>query len=129
MIQLAPGTIPTAPAGEATLPPPAHRPLPRAPFAWRLRGVAGPPAGLTFNLGGEIRMGRDGTRCALLVDEPAVSREHAVLTPDGQRRVWRIRRVSTKAPLYLNGQEVQEARLAAGDQIQVGTWVLVLEVA
>jgi RsiW-degrading membrane proteinase PrsW (M82 family) len=128
MIQLAPGSFPAA-AGESTLPPPPQRPLPRAPFAWRLRGVAGPPAGLTFNLSGEIRMGRDGTRCALLVDEPAVSREHAVLIPDGQRRVWRIRRVSTKAPLYLNGQEVQEARLAAGDQIQVGTWVLVLEVA
>lgn len=129
MIQLPPGALAMAPAGETTVPPAPQRPLPRAPLAWRLRGVAGPPAGLTFNLSGEIRMGRDGTRCTLHVDEPAVSREHAVLTPDTARQAWRIRRVSTKAPLYLNGNEVQEARLTPGDQIQVGSWVLVLEVA
>jgi RsiW-degrading membrane proteinase PrsW (M82 family) len=127
MVQLPPGAF--AAAGVTTVPPPPRRPVPRGPFAWRLRGVAGPPAGLTFNLSGEIRLGRDGARCALHVDEPAVSREHAVLSPDGERRAWRIRRVSTKAPLYLNGLEVQEARLTPGDQIQVGTWVLVLEVA
>jgi RsiW-degrading membrane proteinase PrsW (M82 family) len=119
--------VPVVAAGE-TLPPPPQRPAPpRASLAWRLRGVSGPPAGRTFDLNGEMRMGRDGSRCVLHVDEPTVSREHAVLTPDGERRAWRIRRVSTKAPLYLNGQEVQEARLTPGDQIQVGSWVLVLE--
>ena len=118
--------VPVAPAGE-TLPPPPQRPAPRASLAWRLRGVSGPPVGRTFDLNGEIRVGRDGTRCVLHVDEPTVSREHAVLSPDSERRAWRIRRVSTKAPLYLNGQEVQEARLTPGDQIQVGSWVLVLE--
>jgi hypothetical protein len=127
MIQLPPGGLDRS--DEVTMPPPNRPPLARASSAWRLRGVAGPPAGLTFNLSGEIRLGRDGTRCALHVDEPTVSREHAVLSPDSQRRVWSIRRVSTKAPLYLNGHEVQEARLAVGDQIQVGSWVLVLEVA
>lgn len=115
-----------APVNE-TLPPPPHRPIPRAPLSWRLRGVSGPPAGRTFELDGEVRVGRDGHRCVLHVDEPTVSREHAVLTPDVERRAWRIRRVSTKAPLYLNGQEVQEARLTPGDQIQVGSWVLILE--
>jgi hypothetical protein len=129
MIQLPRGALSSIAPDEPTVPPPLRQPLPRTPFVWRLRGVAGPPAGLTFNLSGEIRVGRDGTRCALHVDEPTVSREHAVLIPDDKRRAWSIRRVSTKAPLYLNGQEVQEARLAAGDQIQVGSWVLVLEVA
>jgi hypothetical protein len=33
------------------------------------------------------------------------------------------------AQALLNGHEVQEARLTPGDQIQVGSWVLVLEVA
>lgn len=119
--------VPVISATQATVPPPPQRPAPRASLAWRLRGVSGPPSGRTFDLNGEVRVGRDGTRCVLHVDEPTVSREHAVLTPDTERRAWRIRRVSTKAPLYLNGQEVQEARLTPGDQIQVGSWVLVLE--
>lgn len=124
-----PAAVAGASAGAPTVAPPPRRQAPTASSAWRLRGVAGPPAGRTFDLAGETRVGRDGARCALHVDEPTVSREHAVLMPDDERRAWKIRRVSTKAPLFLNGQEVQEARLTPGDQIQVGTWVLVLEVA
>ena len=127
MIQV-PASV-AASASAVTVPPPPRRQSLGGAGCWRLRGVAGPPAGRTFDLAGEIRVGRDGARCALHVDEPTVSREHAVLMPDDGRRAWMIRRVSTKAPLYLNGHEVQEARLTPGDQIQVGSWVLVLEVA
>jgi RsiW-degrading membrane proteinase PrsW (M82 family) len=99
------------------------------PSAWRLRGVAGPAFGLTFELQGETRLGRDPSRCAVLVDEKTVSREHAALVPDAGRSRWRLRRLTQRGPVYVNGRAVEEALLAPGDQIQVGTSVLVLEVA
>jgi RsiW-degrading membrane proteinase PrsW (M82 family) len=96
---------------------------------WRLRGVAGPAYGRTFDLLGETLMGRDPSRCAVLMDEKTVSREHAALVPDAVRSAWRLQRLSHRGHVYVNGQPVDEAFLAPGDQIQVGTSVLVLEVA
>jgi RsiW-degrading membrane proteinase PrsW (M82 family) len=99
------------------------------PGGWRLRGVAGPAFGRTFDLLGETRLGRDPARCAVLVDEKTVSREHAALVPDVQRSAWRLQRLSHSGHVFVNGRAVTDAFLAPGDQIQVGTSVLVLEVA
>jgi RsiW-degrading membrane proteinase PrsW (M82 family) len=96
---------------------------------WRLRGVAGPAFGRTFDLRGETRLGRDPARCAVLVDEKTVSREHASLVPDVERSAWRLQRLSHSGHVFVNGRAVTDAVLAPGDQIQVGTSVLVLEVA
>jgi len=96
---------------------------------WRLRGVAGPALGRTFDLLGETRLGRDPVRCAVLVDERTVSREHASLVPDVERSAWRLQRLSQSGHVFVNGRAVTDAFLAPGDQIQVGTSVLVLEVA
>ena len=96
---------------------------------WRLRGVAGPAFGRTFDLLGETRLGRDPARCAVLVDEMTVSREHATLVPDLERSAWRLQRLSHNGHVFVNGRAVTDAFLAPGDQIQVGTSVLVLEVA
>jgi RsiW-degrading membrane proteinase PrsW (M82 family) len=108
-------------------------PLVTAPAAasagWRLRGVAGPALGRTFDLLGETRLGRDPARCAVLVDEKTVSREHAALVPDVERSAWRLQRLSHSGHVFVNGRAVSDAFLAPGDQIQVGTSVLVLEVA
>jgi RsiW-degrading membrane proteinase PrsW (M82 family) len=100
-----------------------------AAASWRLRGVAGPAFGRTFDLMGETRLGRDPARCAVLMEEKTVSREHAALVPDPGRLAWRLQRLSHNAHVYVNGRAVDEAFLAPGDQIQVGTSVLVLEVA
>jgi RsiW-degrading membrane proteinase PrsW (M82 family) len=100
-----------------------------SPAVWRLRGVAGPTFGLTFDLLGETRLGRDPSRCAVLVDEKAVSREHAAVVPNAGRSAWRLQRLTQRGHVYLNGRAVEAAFLAPGDQIQVGTAVLVLEVA
>lgn len=97
--------------------------------AWRLRGVAGSALGRTFDLVGETRLGRDPARCAVLVDEKTVSREHASLVPDVERSAWRLQRLSQSGHVFVNGRAVTDAFLAPGDQIQVGTSVLVLEVA
>jgi len=99
------------------------------PGGWRLRGVAGPAFGRTFDLLGETRLGRDPARCAVLVDEKTVSREHAALVPDVERSAWRLQRLSHSGHVFVNGRAVNDAFLAPGDQIQVGTSVLVLEVA
>ena len=58
-----------------------------------------------------------------------MSREHVRLAPDGEGSAWRLQKLSQRAPVYLNGQPVEEAALAPGDQIQVGTSVLVFETA
>ncbi len=99
------------------------------PGGWRLRGVAGPAFGRTFDLLGETRLGRDPARCAVLVDEKTVSREHATLVPDVERSAWRLQRLSQSGHVFVNGRAVNDTFLAPGDQIQVGTSVLVLEVA
>jgi RsiW-degrading membrane proteinase PrsW (M82 family) len=118
---------PPLPAPAPVLAPPAA-PEDAAP-TWRLRGVAGPASGLTFDLLGETRMGRDAARCTVLMDEQTVSREHAALVPDPVHAAWRLQRLSRSGQVYVNGRAVEDAILAAGDQIQVGTSVLVLEVA
>jgi RsiW-degrading membrane proteinase PrsW (M82 family) len=100
-----------------------------AAAGWRLRGVAGPALGHTFDLLGETRLGRDPSRCAVLVDEKTVSREHATLVPDVEHSAWRLQRLSHSGHVFVNGRAVSDAFLAPGDQIQVGTSVLVLEVA
>jgi len=104
-------------------------PAPATAAGWRLRGVAGPALGRTFDLLGETRVGRDPVRCAVLVDERTVSREHASLVPDVERSAWRLQRLSQSGHVFVNGRAVTDAFLAPGDQIQVGTSVLVLEVA
>jgi hypothetical protein len=74
-------------------------------------------------------VGRDPSRCAVLMDEKTVSREHAALVPDAEHAAWRLQRLSQRGHVYVNGQPVDEVFLAPGDQIQVGSSVLVLEVA
>jgi RsiW-degrading membrane proteinase PrsW (M82 family) len=109
--------------------PAAVTAAPAATGGWRLRGVAGPALGRTFDLLGETRLGRDPARCAVLVDEKSVSREHASLVPDVERSAWRLQRLSQSGHVFVNGRAVTDAFLAPGDQIQVGTSVLVFEVA
>jgi len=122
-VTAAPAPVTAAPAAVVTAAPAA------AAAGWRLRGVAGPALGHTFDLLGETRLGRDPSRCAVLVDEKTVSREHATLVPDVEHSAWRLQRLSHSGHVFVNGRAVSDAFLAPGDQIQVGTSVLVLEVA
>jgi PrsW family intramembrane metalloprotease/Inner membrane component of T3SS, cytoplasmic domain len=122
----APVSAPSAARGAPVVSPPEA--APRA-AGWRLRGVAGPAFGRTFDLMGETRLGRDAARCAILMEEKTVSREHLALVPDPSRSAWRLQRLTHNGHVYVNGHPVDEAFLAPGDQIRVGTSVLVLEVA
>ena len=67
---------------------------------WRLRGLAGPVAGRTFDLDGEAVLGRDAKRCHVHLEEPTVSREHATLLPDPARAGWAVQRLSRTGPCW-----------------------------
>lgn len=83
-----------------------------------LVGIAGPLKGAILTLDStELSIGRDKGN-ALVIDEPAVSRQHCLVRAgeDG----YRIRDLASRNGTYVNGMPVKERTLHNGDQIQVG---------
>jgi pSer/pThr/pTyr-binding forkhead associated (FHA) protein len=89
--------------------------------------VQGPRGALLIPLGEElVRIGR-GVAADLHLDEPSVSRRHAILEPGEPPRILDDR---SSNGTFLNGLRVQQASLRNGDVISVGRVVLrYLEVA
>lgn len=87
------------------------RPLP--PKA-AIRGVSGAYFGKTKVLIGRVTIGRDAD-CDLVLDEPEISRKHAVIeaTPGGLV----LRDLGSVNGTFVNGAWVREAQLKIGDQI------------
>ena len=79
-----------------------------------LRGVTGPYFGKVIALTGRITIGRDPD-CDLVLDEPEISRKHAVIesTPAGLM----MRDLGSVNGTFVNGSWVREAKLKVGDQI------------
>jgi RsiW-degrading membrane proteinase PrsW (M82 family) len=97
--------------------------------AWRLRVLGGPAEGRLYPLDGiEVCVGRDPSRCAVHLPDLMVSRRHASLSPVEHGR-WRMRCLSDGLPVFLNGNEVEEAVVGVGDRLQVGATELLLEPA
>jgi Inner membrane component of T3SS, cytoplasmic domain/PrsW family intramembrane metalloprotease len=93
---------------------------------WRLRIVGGANQGRLYSLKGqEMLIGRDSARCQIHLGEAMVSRQHAVLLGEGKG--WRIRRLSTSSPLFVNGDSIEELLLKPGDLVQVGSTIFVAE--
>jgi hypothetical protein len=93
---------------------------------WRFRIVAGANQGRLYSLkGAEMLIGRDSARCQIQLGESMVSRQHAVLLAEGKG--WRIRRLSTSSPLYVNGESIEDVVLKPGDLVQVGSTIFVAE--
>jgi len=83
-----------------------------------LVGIAGPVKGAILTLDSkELSIGRDQGN-VLVIDEPAVSRQHCLVRAgeDG----YRIRDLASRNGTYVNGMPVKERTLHNGDQIQVG---------
>ena len=94
-------------------PPPADH-----PGSATLVGIAGPVKGAILTLDStELSIGRDKAN-VLVIDEPAVSRQHCLVRAreDG----YRIRDLASRNGTYVNGMPVKERTLHNGDQIQVG---------
>ncbi len=81
-----------------------------------LGGRAG--ANYTLEPAEENRIGR-GTECAVMLTDPLCSRVHAVITCD--RHGWRLRDNGSRNGTYVNNQKVDEAMLADGHYIRIGS--------
>ncbi len=93
---------PAAPVGAA--PAPVVGPPPANPTRAVLQGSAGV---FTVTPGIEMRVGRDGNNCAILLSDPAVSSIHATVRLDNGQ-LW-VRDENSNNGSFLNG-----ARLGAG---------------
>jgi Nif-specific regulatory protein len=67
---------------------------------------------------GENRIGR-GTECCVLLTDPLCSRVHAVITRE--EGMWRVRDASSRNGSFVNGQKVDDATLADGHFVRVGS--------
>ena len=66
----------------------------------------------------ENRIGR-GIDCAVVLPDPLCSRVHAVLTrANGQ---WLVRDAESRNGTYVNGQKIDEATIADGHTLRVGS--------
>ncbi len=79
-----------------------------------LRGVSGPYFGKVIPIAGRLTIGR-GNDCDLVLDEPEMSRRHAMVeaTPAG---IW-LRDLGSANGTYVNGVQVRDAVLFTGDQL------------
>lgn len=88
----------------------------------RVSGISGPFQGTTCSLAsGEVSVGRDPSN-QLWVSDPALSRQHCLLTQNGDR--YFIRDLGSLNGTVVNGMAVEELQLHHGDQIAIGTSVL-----
>ncbi|HEX4149762.1 MAG TPA: sigma 54-interacting transcriptional regulator [Pirellulales bacterium] len=67
---------------------------------------------------GENQLGR-GTECAVILTDPLCSRVHAVVTREAGS--WRVRDASSRNGTFVNGQKVDEATLAEGHFLRIGS--------
>jgi len=83
----------------------------------------GPNAGSTFLLEGDVSsLGRD-TKSDVFLDDITVSRSHARIERRGS--AFFVRDVGSLNGTYVNGDAVEETKLARGDELQIGKFKLV----
>ena len=80
-------------------------------------------AGSTFLLDGEVSSAGRNPDSAVFLDDVTVSRKHAVFERRGDGS-WFVRDVGSLNGTYVNGEQVDETKLASGDEVQVGKFKL-----
>jgi len=83
----------------------------------------GPNAGSTFLVQADSTSVGRSPDSAVFLDDVTVSRAHAVL----ERRAgdaWFVRDVGSLNGTYVNGEQVDETKLASGDEVQIGMFKL-----
>jgi pSer/pThr/pTyr-binding forkhead associated (FHA) protein len=79
----------------------------------------GPNAGSTFLLDEDTTSVGRSTDGDVFLDDVTVSRKHAIF----ERRTggaWFVRDVGSLNGTYVNGEQVDETKLASGDEVQIG---------
>ncbi|NIP18527.1 MAG: FHA domain-containing protein [Xanthomonadales bacterium] len=91
---------------------------------YRLKGTAGEVVNRNFPLSGRLLIGRSDD-CDVRIDDRAVAARHAavLVLEDGSVT---LRNLDPGFETQLNGEPVESARLAGGDEIRIGTcrWML-----
>lgn len=114
-IAYAPEAVDDSLAGEATI---------HGAFDFALVVERGARAGMAFVLApGETTIGRS-TKANIFLDDVTVSRRHAVVTMDDSG--LRLADVGSLNGTYVNGERLDEAQLAPGDEVIVGKFHLVV---
>lgn len=116
-----------------TLPPIEHEdeahdefPLPNdelQPGQALLLVTRGQTAGSTFLLDDDVTSAGRNPDSAVFLDDVTVSRKHAVFERRGDGS-WFVRDVGSLNGTYVNGEQVDETKLASGDEVQVGKFKL-----
>lgn len=94
----------------------------------RLVVRSGPLQGNHFTVTRDgVKIGRDTESCQVVLTEPTVSREHAVLLPAGSAGDVMIRTLSGTNPTFVNDRPIRETTLKNGDQIKIGNSIISFE--
>jgi pSer/pThr/pTyr-binding forkhead associated (FHA) protein len=83
----------------------------------------GPNAGSTFLLAEETTTVGRRPDSGVFLDDVTVSRKHAVFERRS-RSAWFVRDVGSLNGTYVNGEQVDETKLATGDEVQIGRFKL-----
>ena len=79
-----------------------------------------------ISAGESLEVGRDAT-CNLVLTDASVSRRHARLQGDG--RVFDVVDLGSRNGTFVNGRQVQQAAVALGDRLEVGSVPMRVELA
>lgn len=88
----------------------------------RLVVIAGPAAGAEFPVRRERHLLGRGPGVDIVLDDQALSRQHAAIEYDG--RTFRVRDLGSTNGIAVDGRVVQVAELNGGERIEVGSQVL-----
>jgi pSer/pThr/pTyr-binding forkhead associated (FHA) protein len=91
---------------------------------FRLKGASGAVINQSFELGGRTVIGR-ADDCDLRLDQADVAGHHAEITSNDSGLL--LRRLDPEAEVLLNGQAVESAELASGDEIRIANCRFVLQ--
>lgn len=91
-------------------------------FAW-LAVVSGPQLGRDYRLGPVTDIGRDASQNSVILDDDAVSAEHACIKL--QRKQFVLYDLASTNGTFVNGHRVQKHVLFDKDQISIGETKLV----
>jgi two-component system cell cycle response regulator len=97
----------------------------RAKFRPALIVMSGERVGVRASVQGNFLIGRD-PECALLLPDPGVSGQHALLEDRGG--AWTIVDLGSTNGIAVNGQKTREADLKHGDKLTFGSTILRFEV-
>ena len=91
---------------------------------WNLLVKRGPELLKSMPIESDLVIGR-GEQCSVRLEDRAISRQHLILKVSSGQLI--AEKKSEFAPLLVNGTPQSQVTLQAGDQIQVGSYLLVIE--